>query len=288
MRFRTQGVLLLLCGAALLRVSLFSELYLRYVKEGLRPYLVISGLLLLVLGVLGLVRRENGDGESRDHGDGDGDGDSHDHGDDDGRDHGDDDSRDHAGGADPGHSDGDGDHDHKDHQGLGHGHDHTRSPRIAWLLAAPALALLIYPPPALGSYSAEREEAKVAAQGVGTFPELPAGEPVELTLNAFASRAQWDSGASMKGRTLRLTGFVTKDDDGKWYVARLFVNCCAADAAPLKVQVRDAKAPARDTWVTVTGTWHRTGSPGSDEARPVLNATSVQRVDQPSNPYEKR
>ncbi|NGO46801.1 TIGR03943 family putative permease subunit [Streptomyces ureilyticus] len=240
MRFRTQGVLLLLCGAALLRVSLFSELYLRYVKEGLRPYLVMSGVLLLVLGVLGLVRRENGDG----------------------------------------------DHGHEDHQGLGH--DHSRSPRIAWLLAAPALALLIYPPPALGSYSAEREEAKVAAQGVGTFPKLPAGDPVELTLNAFASRAQWDSGASMKGRTLRLTGFVTKDDDGRWYVARLFVNCCAADAAPLKVQVRGSKAPARDTWVTVTGTWHRTGKPGSDEARPVLNATSVQRVDQPSNPYEKR
>ncbi|WP_328770210.1 TIGR03943 family putative permease subunit [Streptomyces sp. NBC_00286] len=258
MRFRTQGVLLLLCGAALLRVALFSELYLRYVKEGLRPYLVISGVLLLVLGVLGLVRRENGDGDSRDHGERD--------------------SRDQDGG----------DHGHDDRPGHGHGHDHTRSPRIAWLLAAPALALLIYPPPALGSYSAEREAAKVAAQSVGTFPKLPAGDPVELTLGAFASRAQFDSGASMKGRTLRLTGFVTKDDDGKWYVARLFVNCCAADAAPLKVQVRGAKAPARDTWVTVTGTWHRTGKPGSDEARPVLNATSVERVDQPSNPYEKR
>ncbi|GAB3015312.1 TIGR03943 family protein [Streptomyces pseudoechinosporeus] len=256
MRFRTQGVLLLLCGAALLRVSLFSELYLRYVKEGLRPYLVISGVLLVVLGLLGLVRRENGDGDSRDHGDGD-------------SDHG------------------DGDHGHEDHL-EGHGHDHAHSPRIAWLLAAPALALLLFPPPALGSYSAEREEAKVAAQGVGTFPKLPAGDPVELTLNSFASRAQWDSGASMKGRTFRLTGFVTKDDDGRWYVARLFVNCCAADAAPLKVQVRGAEAPARDTWVTVTGTWHRTGAPGSDEARPVLNATSVQRVDQPSNPYEKR
>lgn len=139
MRFRTQGVLLLLCGAALLRVSLFSELYLRYVKEGLRPYLIISGVLLVVLGVLGLVRRENGDGDSRDHGDGD-----------------------------HGHEGEDG---HEDH----HGHDHSRSPRIAWLLAAPALALILYPPPALGSYSAEREEAKVAAQGVGTFPKLPAG-----------------------------------------------------------------------------------------------------------------
>ncbi|WP_430727276.1 hypothetical protein [Streptomyces beigongshangae] len=41
-RLRPQGVLLLLCGAALLRIALFGELYLRYVKEGLRP-LTVTG-----------------------------------------------------------------------------------------------------------------------------------------------------------------------------------------------------------------------------------------------------
>ncbi|TPQ21721.1 TIGR03943 family putative permease subunit [Streptomyces sporangiiformans] len=263
-----QEVLLLLCGAALLRISLFSELYLRYVKEGLRPYLITSGVLLIVLGMLSMARRV--DPEDRDPED-----------------------------KDP-EDEGTEDEDTEDH-----GHDHTRGPRIAWLLAAPALALLLFPPPALGSYSADREEAKVAAQGVGTFPELPPGpaeDPVDLTLGSFASRAQWDSGASMKGRTLRLTGFVTRhsngdgDDggngngngNGTWYVARLLVSCCAADAQALKVQIRGAEAPAADTWVTVTGTWHPTGKPGSNEARPVLDATSVRHVKQPSNPYEKR
>ncbi|MGA5505009.1 TIGR03943 family putative permease subunit [Streptomyces umbrinus] len=254
MRLRPQGVLLILCGAALLRIALFSELYLRYVKEGLRPYLVISGVALIVLGLVGMIGRDEDEDEDAVHDEG-------------------------AAPTDAGH----GQDTH-----AGHDHDHTRNPRIAWLLTAPALALLLFPPPALGSYSAGREEARVAAQGTGTFPELPAVDPVDLTLGAFASRAEWDTGASMKNRTVRLTGFVTRDDDGTWYIARLLVTCCAADAQALKVQIRDADAPAADAWVTVTGTWHPTGKPGSDAARPVLDAASVKRVPAPSDPYEKR
>ncbi|MFI6277406.1 TIGR03943 family putative permease subunit [Streptomyces sp. NPDC050988] len=244
MRPRPQGVLLILCGAALLRIALFSELYLRYVKEGLRPYLVVSGVALIALALVGMISRD------RDH--------HHDHDED------------------------------EDEDDAHAGHDHTRNPRIAWLLTAPALALLLFPPPALGSYSAGREEARVAAQGTGTFPKLPAGDPVDLTLGAFASRAEWDTGASMKGRTVRLTGFVTRDDDGTWYIARLLVTCCAADAQALKVEIRGADAPAADAWVTVTGAWRPTGKPGSDAARPVLDAASVKRVPAPSDPYEKR
>ncbi|WP_435862816.1 TIGR03943 family putative permease subunit [Streptomyces phaeochromogenes] len=260
MRLRPQGVLLILCGAALLRIALFSELYLRYVKEGLRPYLVISGVALIALGLVGMISRGQ-------------------------EEHGHEDEHGHEYEA----------YDEDAHEAYaGHGqdthagHDHTRNPRIAWLLTAPALALLLFPPPALGSYSAGREEARVAAQGTGTFPELPAGDPVDLTLGAFASRAEWDTGASMKNRTVRLTGFVTRDDDGTWYIARLLVTCCAADAQALKVRIRDADAPAADAWVTVTGTWHPTGRPGSAAARPVLDAASVKRVAAPSDPYEKR
>ncbi|MBQ0847933.1 TIGR03943 family protein [Streptomyces sp. BH-SS-21] len=245
MRLRPQGVLLILCGSALLRIALFSELYLRYVKEGLRPYLVVSGGVLIALGLLGLLARTHDEDEGYDEA------------------------------ADPDRQD-------------AHAHAHARNPRIAWLLTAPALALLLFPPPALGSYSAEREEARVAAQGAGTFPELPAGDPLDLTLGAFASRAEWDTGASLKGRTVRLTGFVTRDDDGAWSVARLRVTCCAADAQALKVEIRGEDAPAADTWVTVTGTWHPTGKPGTDAARPVLDAVSVKRTKAPSDPYEKR
>ncbi|MFJ4361563.1 TIGR03943 family putative permease subunit [Streptomyces massasporeus] len=271
MRRYGPAVLLALVGAAILRVSLFSELYLRYVQAGLRPYLVVSGaaLVLLAVAVAGVARgaavheaegHEGGDGDGHEGGDGDGGGDGH---------------------------EGTGDH-------AGHSHSDTHShgpagPRVAWFLTLPALALLLFPPPALGSYSAEREAAQRAAQGVGTFPDLPSGNPVDLTLGEFGSRAVYDSGRSLKGRTVRLTGFVTRDGDGAWYVTRLLVSCCAADATTAKAEVRGVEAPPVDTWVTVTGTWHPEGELGSTEAwPPVVDVTSLRRVRQPDNPYEKR
>ncbi|MFD3503286.1 TIGR03943 family putative permease subunit [Streptomyces sp. NPDC058676] len=262
-------LLLVLTGAAILRISLFSELYLRYVQAGLRPYLVVSGVVLVLLGaVMAVVRRSAHAGhESTPDG--------------------------HESAPDGQESTPDGQesapdgHEEDDH--VGHGHHHGHGPRIAWLLTLPALALLLFPPPALGSYSAGRESAQRAAQGVGAFPALAAGDPVELTLGEFSSRAIYDSGRSLKGRTVRMTGFVTHGDDGTWYVTRLLVSCCAADATAGKVEVRGDEAPPVDTWVTVTGTWHPEGALGTDAAWPaVLDVTSVKRVKQPADPYEQR
>nr|WP_324617282.1 hypothetical protein [Streptomyces bicolor] len=66
-------------------------------------------------------------------------------------------------------------------------------------------------------------------------------------------------------------------------------SCCAADATTGKVEIRDTDAPPVDAWVTVTGTWHPEGKLGTDEAwPPVLDAASVRRIAQPTNPYETR
>ncbi|MFE0800519.1 TIGR03943 family putative permease subunit [Streptomyces sp. NPDC058812] len=240
MRRYGPAVLLALTGAAVLRVSLFGDLYLRYVQPGLRPYLIVSGAVLVLLAAATALAR-HGRGEA-------------------------------------------------DEETDAHGHSHgPAGPRVAWLLTLPALALLLFPPPALGSYSAGREAAQRAARGVGTFPALPSGDPVELTLAEFGSRALYDSERSLTGRTVRLTGFVTHGEDGTWYVTRLLVSCCAADATTGKAEIRGAGAPPVDTWVTVTGGWHPEGELGSDAAwPPVLDATDVRRVEQPANPYEKR
>ncbi|WP_327024536.1 TIGR03943 family putative permease subunit [Micromonospora sp. NBC_01739] len=53
MNRQAQGVLLLLFGGAVLRASL-TDLYLRYVKEGLRPFLIAAGLLLVVAAIMTL------------------------------------------------------------------------------------------------------------------------------------------------------------------------------------------------------------------------------------------
>ncbi|MFE5892137.1 TIGR03943 family putative permease subunit [Streptomyces sp. NPDC056462] len=271
MRRYGPAVLLLVTGAAVLRISLFGELYLRYVQAGLRPYLVVSGFLLVLPAVAAaVVRRPEQEahaeqGEHAEHGEHSGCDQQREHGE-----HGEHDES------------GDDSHAHDQHGG-------HHSPRVAWLLALPALALLLFPPPALGSYSAGREAAQRAAQGVGAFPALPAGDPVALTLAEFSSRAIYDSGRSLTGRTVRMTGFVIRDDDGTWYVTRLLVSCCAADATTGKAEIRGVDAPPADAWVTVTGTWHPRGELGTDGAwPPVLDAASVRRVAQPANPYERR
>ncbi|MFJ3306516.1 TIGR03943 family putative permease subunit [Streptomyces sp. NPDC086549] len=53
MKRHAQVLLLVLTGIGLLHAALFTDLYLRYVKEGLRPVLIASGVLLTLLGLAG-------------------------------------------------------------------------------------------------------------------------------------------------------------------------------------------------------------------------------------------
>jgi hypothetical protein len=55
-RRNLQVLLLLLAGAGMLHISLFTEVYLRYVQPGLRIPLIASGVVLVVLGIIGAAR----------------------------------------------------------------------------------------------------------------------------------------------------------------------------------------------------------------------------------------
>ncbi|WP_262060581.1 TIGR03943 family putative permease subunit [Streptomyces sp. STR69] len=66
MKRTAQIPLLILTGLGLLHTALFTDLYLRYVKEGLRPLLIISGALLLLLG-LAHAAFDHDTGEKEDH-----------------------------------------------------------------------------------------------------------------------------------------------------------------------------------------------------------------------------
>ncbi|MGK5681694.1 TIGR03943 family putative permease subunit [Actinoplanes sp. URMC 104] len=234
----TQGVVLLLFGGAILRAS-FTDLYLRYVKEGLRPFLIATGVLLVAAAVMTIWYA----------------------------------FRDPAG--------------HEDE----HGHDHEHhGPAVGWLLILPVLGLLLVAPPALGSYAAN-QAGSVVAQPVGDsdYPPLPAGDPVELSLLDYASRALFDSGRSLEGRDLRLTGFLTTAPDGAPMLARIVLSCCAADGRPIKIGL-DGRAPIdvpADTWVEVVGGYT------SRTAKDPLNKVDVayfevktwQQVPEPKQPY---
>lgn len=232
----TQGVLLLLFGGAVLRASV-TDLYLRYVKEGMRPFLIAAGLLMVVAA--GVTIRQSFRASSA-----------------------------------PSSAE-----DQHDHQ-----------PRVGWLLLLPVLGLLLVAPPALGSFAAGQSGAVAAAPAADSvYPPLPPGDPAPITLLDYASRALFDEGRSLRGRDLRMTGFVTPGPDGQPMLARIVLTCCAADGRPIKVGMT-GRAPIEvpaDTWVEVTGV--HTPHSGRDEFNGVdiayVEVKSWQEVPQPKQPY---
>jgi uncharacterized repeat protein (TIGR03943 family) len=69
---QAQAVVMLLLGGAVVKASV-TDMYLRYVKEGLRPFLIAAGLLLILAAIMTLwyeLRHPVGEGADHDHGDG--------------------------------------------------------------------------------------------------------------------------------------------------------------------------------------------------------------------------
>jgi uncharacterized repeat protein (TIGR03943 family) len=82
---------------------------------------------------------------------------------------------------------------------------------------------------------------------------------------------------------VQLTGFVAAAESRGFELARYQIACCAADAAPVVVQVvgTSGDSPPLDQWVEVTGTFQ----PSSGEV-PELAATSIVEIEAPNEPYE--
>jgi uncharacterized repeat protein (TIGR03943 family) len=253
---QAQAVVLLLLGGAVLRASV-TDLYLRYVKEGLRPFLIAAGIALIAAAVMTLWHELR---PAR--------------------------ARVAAGSADgsvPG------------HEGDDHGHDHGGSghhePRVGWLLILPVLGLLLVAPPALGSYAAGQSGTALPVQDDSGFPPLPDGDPAKITVLDYASRAIFDKGASLGGRSVQVTGFLVAGEDGQPpYLARMILSCCAADARPIKVGMAGSVPTglAPDTWVEVVGKYtDRNGTdPVNGEKIPYLELTSWKEVAPPKKQYE--
>ncbi|WP_153464012.1 TIGR03943 family putative permease subunit [Streptomyces kaniharaensis] len=259
------SLLVALVGAALLRITVGSDVFLQYVKEGLRIPLIASGIVLLGLGIAGVVRRVTAHRQEPVMQFG----------------------RDAEGNAvwlRPAKDD-------------GHGHDHDHGPRVAWLLTIPAVLLLCLTPPPLGSFSASREgtDAVVEPAKYADLSQQPAAPgsaagasvtvPTPMSLTEFIGRSH-DPNKSLADRKVRLTGFVSPGaQPGEWYLNRLVVSCCAADARRLRVLVHaTGPAPATDSWVDLTGVWNPTPEAPATTA-PRIDVSEQHAVPQPRAPY---
>ncbi|GAB2863443.1 TIGR03943 family protein [Streptomyces deserti] len=231
MNRQAQAALLFLLGATVLHAGL-TDLYLRYVKAGLRPLLLLAGAVLIAtaLATVWYERRRP--------------------------------------------------------PGGGH---HHHEPRVSWLLALPVFALILVAPPALGSYSATH--TGTALQKPFGFPDLPATGPLRLGVADYAGRAVYDHGRSLRDRTVKVTGFVALDRSGAPYLVRMALNCCAADAQPVKIALTGAIPPVLqpDTWLEVTGTYtpRRATDPVNNGPIPYLRVTEARPVPTPRDPYDE-
>jgi uncharacterized repeat protein (TIGR03943 family) len=236
---RAQTAILFLVGATALWVSM-TDIYLRYVKSGLRPFLFAAGVILIVAAsaMLWYERRRYE--------------------------------------RPPVHPAGEHPPSHAHH-----------GPRVAWLLVLPLFALVVVTPPALGSYTADR--TGTGLQPPPGFPALPTTGPLTLTLDDYATRAVYDHGNSLGNRQITVVGFVTVGQGGAPYLTRMVLNCCAADALPIKVGMT-GQVPAGlrpDTWLEVTGTYtdRHIKDDVNDGPIPFIDVSQATQVAAPPDQY---
>ncbi|MGH3735898.1 MAG: TIGR03943 family putative permease subunit [Micromonosporaceae bacterium] len=246
--------MLLLVGGAVLRASL-TDLYLRYVKEALQPFLIIAGIALVVIAIATLIPEFV--------------------------------KRDDTPEPVVGCAEGCGNSDH-DHDGQGDyaGHAH-KEPGVSWLMVLPVLALLLVAPPAMGSEAADRTGTALGSAAESDFPPLAKGDPAKIAVLDYAARAVFENGASLGDRRVELSGFVILGKDGQPYLARMILSCCAADARPIKVAL-DGELPqlTKDQWVRVVGSYDKRVVKDSvnGERIPFIAVEKIEKIPRPQEP----
>jgi uncharacterized repeat protein (TIGR03943 family) len=245
---RTQGALLLAMGGMALRLGL-TDAALAYVKEGLQPLLVGSGVVLIVLGlstVLRAFRAADVEGATEPAGD------LHGH-----------------------------------HHDADHAHSPAVAwllvgPLLALLLIAPP------PLGSFAAARQSTQPTEPASISLGPLPTMEGGA-VPLSLTEFTVRALYDETTSLEGVPVRLIGFVTPDEDDDYLLTRFSMTCCAADAQARTVGITGDQVRPADTWLEVEGQWEprpgaEPGHPGGQA--PLLVVDSVRVISEPAQPYE--
>lgn len=176
----------------------------------------------------------------------------------------------------------------EDETGREHHDSHAhREPRVSWLLVLPLFALILVAPPALGSYSAMR--AGTALPPPLGLTTLPTSDPLQLSVVDYAGRAVYDHGRSLRDRRITITGFIAYDQNGEPYLTRMVLNCCAADAQPVKIGLSGQIPPVLqpDTWLEVTGAYtdKQTKDPVNEGAIPFIDIIQARPVPAPSDEY---
>jgi uncharacterized repeat protein (TIGR03943 family) len=159
---------------------------------------------------------------------------------------------------------------------------------MAWLLTIPVAVTLAVAPtgsaPATVRLSADASLPVYAM----VYPRLPDGDPVRMSVVDYVTRMRSDTGGSLIGRQVELTGYLAAVPGGRWDLRRAMITCCSPRPWTFAVRLVGA-LPAGvgpGAWLRVTGGL----PPGVDAARPAgaafLSILSATVIPAPSDPVE--
>ncbi len=179
------------------------------------------------------------------------------------------------------------DHGHDEHD---HGHEDHHHEQISWrsllIIAVPLLLGTLIPSQPLGAQaiSGSISTSSVSLSDTQTFNVAPEQRNVLDWVRAFNQ----NDASSFDGQPADVIGFVYVEPsfgENQFMVARFAISCCVADATAIGVPVMWDQAPAlkQGEWLEVKGTFSVAAFQG--DQIPVLQATSVEQVEQPEHPY---
>ena len=186
------------------------------------------------------------------------------------------------------------DHDHghgHDHDHADHDHDHG-APAGFWGAAATltggilangvVAAIVLTPPATLSAELAMQRDTGTPPlfQGADTVALASTGDTANFGVGEWASVfATATNPEAFDGDQVTLTGFATPAHGG-FALTRLVITHCVIDAQPASVAISTGDSVETGQWVTVTGTIR------DDDGRLTVHPSSVERIDQPKDPYE--
>jgi uncharacterized repeat protein (TIGR03943 family) len=171
-----------------------------------------------------------------------------------------------------------------------HHHDHDHAP-ISWdamlVIAIPLVLGTLIPSRPLGAEAVDGNVGltSAAATTTTTFSINPQDRNVLDWLRVFNSTEDY---SEINGQPADVIGFVYVEPtfgENQFMVARFTISCCVADASAIALPTywQDLGTLEQGQWVRVQGTM-QVGE-FRDDSLPILQATSVEIVDQPEHPY---
>lgn len=178
------------------------------------------------------------------------------------------------------------------HSGGDHDHHHSHAP-VSWgallVVAIPLVLGTLIPSRPLGVEAVGGDlglsSASVTANSATTFTVNPENRNVLDWLRVINSAEDY---SAVNGQPADVLGFVYTEPtmgENQFMVARFTISCCVADASAIGLPTYWAEAGTLEQgqWVRARGTM-QVSAFRSDET-PVLQATSVELVEQPEHPY---